>query len=142
MTLERLLLEIGQVGIKDKLINFSCGGSSIFEINSLTIKEYPILYISPTGNHNVTENYTEFELTLYYIDRLLEDSSNDVNIHSVGIEALKNIINKIKRIDGVLDVSNEYTIILFKETEGMSDRCSGAYAQVRVTVQNGNNCGL
>lgn len=140
MTLYALLNTIGDLGIKDKLINYSCAGSSIYQINDLPIRDYPILYCSPTGTHNVTENFTTYQLTLYYIDRLLEDSSNDVNIHSVGIEVLKNIINKIKKLDDVIEVGENYDITLFTETERMKDRTNGAFATIEVSVLNNSIC--
>lgn len=142
MTLQTLLNIIGEIGIRDRLINFSCAGSSIYQINDLTVVDYPILYTTPAGTHNVTPNYTSYELTLYYIDRLLEDNSNDVNIHSVGVEVLKNIINKIKAVEDVVEVEDEYDIILFTDTEKMKDRCSGAYATIKVSVLNNTICSI
>lgn len=142
MTLERLLLEIGNIGINDKLINYAAAGSSIYSLNAMTIRNYPILYVSPTGTHTVTENLTTYALTLFYIDRLVEDSTNDVDIHSAGIEVLKNIIRKIDFLEGVVDVDNTYSIQLFTETEKMSDRCNGAFAQINVTIQNETICGI
>lgn len=142
MTLERLLIEIGGIGIDDRLINFSAAGSSIYQLNDMTVKDYPILYISPTGTHTITENITSYALTLFYIDRLLEDSSNDVDIHSTAIEVLKNIIRKIDRLDDVVYVSDEYSIQLFTETEKMKDRVNGAYATITVDILNTEICGV
>lgn len=140
MTLKQLLLELGELGIKDKMINYSCAGGSVYEINNLTIKNYPMLYISPTGNHRARKNFTEYNLTLFYIDRLLEDSSNDVDIYSTAVEVLKNIIKKAGTLDGVIKVDSDYQINLFTETERMSDRCSGAYAQVNISVMDDTIC--
>lgn len=142
MTLEGLLIGIGQIGINDRLVNFAGAGGSLYEINDLNIRDYPILYISPTGTHTVEENITTYSLTIFYIDRLSEDSSNSVNVHSTGVEVLKNIINKIIGIAGVVSVEDIYTINLFTETERMKDRCNGAYAQITVTVLNETTCGI
>lgn len=140
MTLQALLNIIGSIGIEDKLINFAGAGGSIYEINDLTIRDYPILYVSPTGTHRVEENFTSYQLTIFYIDRLLEDNSNGTNIHSTGVEVLKNIIRKVATLDGVIGVSDEYTINLFSETERMKDRCNGAYATLEITVLNDYIC--
>ena len=140
MTLQALLNIIGSIGIEDKLINFAGAGGSIYEINDLTIRDYPILYVSPTGTHRVEENFTSYQLTIFYIDRLLEDNSNGTNIHSTGVEVLKNIIRKVATLDGVISVSDEYTINLFTETERMKDRCNGSYATLEITVLNDYIC--
>lgn len=140
MTLQALLNIIGSIGIEDKLINFAGAGGSVYEINDLTIRDYPILYCSPTGTHRVEDNFTTYSIVLFYIDRLLEDNSNGTNIHSTGVEVLKNIIRKVATLDGVVSVSDEYTINLFTETERMKDRCNGAYATLEITVLNDYIC--
>ena len=140
MTLKNLLDTIGVIGINDRLINFAGAGGSVYEINDLTIRDYPILYVSPTGTHRTDQNTTTYQLTIFYIDRLLEDSSNSLDIHSAGVEVLKNIIRKIEDTEGIVSVSDEYTITLFTETEKMKDRCNGAYATLEITVLNGYVC--
>lgn len=136
MTLKILLKEIGEMGKAQKLINFSAAGTSLDQINGMEVKWYPLLFSSPTGTHTVAENTTTFEITLYYIDRLLTDYSNDIDIFSSAIENLKNLINGIKTIPGVLDVVDNYTIRNFASTEKMNDSLAGAYAQVRIMVAN------
>lgn len=140
MTLQGLLTGIGQIGINDRMINFAGAGGSIYELNDLDIRNYPILYVSPTGTHRISDNYTTYELSIFYIDRLADDSSNAVDIHSTAIEVLKNIIRKASLLDGVVGISEEYTIQLFTETEKMKDRCNGAYATVSFTIINDSAC--
>jgi len=140
MTLSRLLNTIGIIGVRDKLVNFTGCGGSVYELNDLSIHNYPILYVSPTGTHRVEENYTTYQLTIFYIDRLLEDNSNAVDIHSAAVEILKNIIRAIENTDGVIGVSDEYSINLFTETEKFKDRCNGAYATVEISVVNDTVC--
>ena len=140
MTLQKLLNTIGVIGVRDKLVNFTGCGGSVYELNDLTIKNYPILYCSPTGTHRVEDNYTTYQLSLFYIDRLLEDNSNGVDIHSAAVEVLKQIIRKIQKSDGVIGISDEYSINLFTETEKFKDRCNGAYATVEISVVNDTTC--
>lgn len=140
MTLYALLERIAQYGKKRKLINYSCAGSSIYEINPHSIKEYPILFSSPTGNHRVTVDTTTFSITLTYMERLEKDSINDIQIYSVAVENLKDIIRGIAEIYGVIAVSDEYRIYNFIETERMEDRVAGAYAQIEITVSNEDIC--
>lgn len=139
MTLRDLLRELGEMAKAQRLINFSAAGSSLGEINPLSVDWYPLFYIIPAGTHTVQANTTKFDLVLYYIDRLLEDNTNTIDIFSSSIENLKNIINGAKNIPGVVDVEDTYTIRNFMP-EKQDDRVAGAYAQVRITVANDYIC--
>lgn len=140
MTLDSLIKTIGQLAINNKLVNWYGGGGSLYEINSLDIKDYALIYVSPTGNHTATANYTEYQLTIFYMDRLMDDNSNDVQIFSTGVEVLKHLVREIGNLNDVLSISNSYTIQNFTETEKMSDRCAGAYATLNVTVMENYSC--
>lgn len=136
MTLKELITAIGQMAIQEKLVNYSASAGSIAQLNPLSIDYYPILFITPSGEHTVFENTTRFTISLTYIDRLLEDNSNDIDIYSTSVEELKNIIKGIKLIPGVIDVDSEYVIRNFTDTESMNDRVSGSYVQLRILVSN------
>lgn len=140
MTLEDLLYKIGETAIKNKIINFSAVGGDIYDLNVENIKDYPVLFAAPTGSHEVRQNTTDYEVTFYFLDRLLSDSVNDVQIFSTAIEQLKLILNMVGNIKGVLDVSDDYDIQNFTETERMNDRVAGAFATVNITVQNTSDC--
>lgn len=140
MNLERLLYEIAQYGIENKIINSSMASMSIYELNADNIKEYPVLFTAPTGAHSVHQNTTDFTITLYYLDRLTRDNENGINVLSTSIEQLKGLINGIKNIDGVVNVVEDYDIINFADTQGTSDNVAGAYATIKVTVINSESC--
>ena len=136
MTLKDLCRVIKNLGIKQKLINYAGAGCSIGDLNPLTIADYPVLYCMPTGNHTVYVDFTRYELTIYFIDRLLDDNSNSMDIFSTAVENLKNIIRGLKDMPGIVDVENTWTIRNFTSTEKLNDRTAGAYATVRISVDN------
>lgn len=140
MTLENLLYEISRLAIGQKIINYSAAGTDIYVLNGQTIKDWPVLFSSPTGTQYVKENSTVFTLTIYYLERMLSDLSNDVNVISVSIEQLKNLINGIKQIQGVMNVEDEYEVVGFTETEAFNDSVAGAYATIKVEVANNTIC--
>lgn len=140
MNLQKLLNEIARLGIEKEIIRYSAAGGSLYTLSQKTIRNYPVLFSSPTGDHTVKDDTTRFTITLYYLDRLLEDSSNDIDIFSTSVEQLKNIVKSIAEIDEVIDVSEEYRIRNFTETERMSDRVAGAYTTIDVTVMNTSLC--
>ena len=135
-----LISTISRFGIKNKIINYSAAGSSIYEINGTTIDSYPLLFASPTGTHSVTRDTTRYEITLYYLDRLLEDRSNEMSVLSTGVEALKNIIWGLAELDGIVSVSETLDIRNVTETEAFDDRLAGAYVTIDITVLNAYTC--
>lgn len=142
MTLKDLQFKISQMAIQDALINASFSTYSIEAVNSETIREYPILITMPTGSHSVAENYTTYTLTLYYLDRLLNDNSNQNDVMSQSVEVLKNMANKIANMNGIVRMDRNYEIVNFVDTEALSDRVAGAYATLKITIKNDTVCGL
>lgn len=140
MNLRILLKSIGELAESQKLVNFSAAGTSMEQLNGMEIKWYPCLFSSPTGSHTVMQNTTRYEITLYYIDRLLGDYSNDIDIFSSSIENLKNIIRGITEIPGVAEVEDNYVVRNFANTEKMNDSLGGAYATIRITCINDTIC--
>lgn len=140
MTLETLLYNIGELALKNNLVNAYFAGGSLYELNAEIINEYPIIFLTPAGDHTVKENTTRFSLTIYYADRLWDDDRNETDICSAAIETLKNIMRQINYLDWVAYVQEEPVIRLFTETERMNDRVAGAYMQVWVETLNASTC--
>lgn len=140
MTLEQLEYNIGQIALKNNLVNAYYAGGSLYEINAEVVNEYPIIFITPAGDHTVKENTTRYSLTIYYADRLWDDDRNETDICSAAIETLKNLLRQIGYLDWVAYVQEEPVIRLFTETEKMNDRLAGAYMQVWVEVLNASTC--
>lgn len=139
MTLISLCRELGEMAKAQELVQYSACGSSLAEINPLDVAFYPLFFIIPAGTHTVYENTTRYSLVLYYIDRLLEDNTNTIDIFSSAVENLKNILVGARQIPGVVDIEDTYTIKCFMP-EKLNDRLAGAYAEVRITVENDNIC--
>ena len=140
MTLKTLLYNIAQYAIGNKIINYSAAGPSLYGLNMETIKDYPVLFASPTGNHNITPNLTTYTITLYYIDRLTRGGDNDIDILSTSVEGLKSIINGIKYLPGVIEIYDDYNITNFADTQKMSDNVAGAYATITIRTANNSTC--
>ena len=140
MTLETLIYNIGELALKKNLVNAYFAGGSLYELNAEIINEYPIIFLTPAGDHTVKENTTRFSLAIYYADRLWDDDRNETDICSAAIETLKNLMRQISYLDWVAYVQEEPSIRLFTETERMNDRVAGAYMQVWVEILNASTC--
>lgn len=138
MTLFELCRQLGELAKSQRLVNFSAAGASLADLNPLEV-DYPLFYIIPAGTHTIHEDTTRFDLVLYYVDRLLEDNTNTIDIFSSAIENLKNILIGARDIPGIVNVEETYTARLFVP-EKLNDRLAGAYAQVRITCRNETVC--
>lgn len=139
MSLELLLNIICDLAIKRNLVNYAAAGPSIYGLNADTIKDYPFIFASPTSNVVTRKNFTDYTLTLFYVDRLLADLTNETHIFSIANDTLVNLLRQLKQLDGIVDIS-EPTVRLFTDTERMSDRCAGGYTEVTITVLNDAEC--
>lgn len=140
MTLEALQYLVTDLALKHNLVNCAMSGPSIYAINPEDIKEYPLIFVSPTGTHTIKENTTRYSLTFFYMDRLFEDSSNEEAINSAGIETLRNLKLQLSKIEVVTDIQEDADIRLFTETERMADRVAGAYMTIWIETLNPSTC--
>lgn len=140
MTLELLLNIICDLAIKRNLVNYSAAGSSIYELNTKTVDSYPFIFVSPTGSIVTRKNFTDYGLTLFYVERLLEDNANDTRTYSIANDTLVNLVRQLRQLTGIVEIT-EPSVRLFND-ERLNDRCCGAYAEITVTVLNDAECGL
>lgn len=140
MTLETLLNITCELAIKKNLVNYSAAGSSIYELNTKTVDAYPFIFVSPTGSIVTRKNFTDYGLTVFYVERLLEDNANDTRTYSVANDTLVNLVRQLRQLTGIVEIS-EPSVRLFND-ERLNDRCCGAYAEITITVLNDIECGV
>ena len=68
-----------------------------------------------------------YKLNLFFIDRLVNSTDNEVQIQSHAIDVLRAIVMKIGESVGIAD-SVQYTAF----TERFQDTCAGAWAVVSI----------
>ena len=139
MSLELLLNIIADLAIKRNLVDYAAFGPSIYELQAGIIKDFPFVFISPTNNVRTRKNFTEFTLTVFYVDRLLADNTNETHIFSIANDTIVNLLRQLRSLEGIVDVS-EPIVRLFTETEKLNDRCAGGYTEVTITVLNDMEC--
>lgn len=141
MTLEFLLNELCDLGIRHNLVNYAAAGGSVYFLNSETIQDYPYFFFSPTEDIRIEKNFTTYGISVFYVDRLIGDNMNDTQVYSNGTLAIQNLMRQVKAMDGVVGV-DDYNIRVFSETEKMADKVNGAYARVNITTLNSYNCSI
>ena len=118
---------------------------NIYEINSLEDTQYPLIFVSAVRPAIEHEDYFSYYLTLYYFDRLQEETE-DVNnsdsllIRSNGITALSKLVNEIRRFPEVIDVPFENQYTCFGSTMVFNDYCLGCYTEIEVKLPKPTLC--
>lgn len=132
MTLYEIVKSLQEIAQKQPNINY-VGEGDIYILNSKTNIDYSVFFITQT-NHAQYENTIEYNLTLFYVDRLMTDESNRLKIQSEGIMMLGNIINIFNQ--KYPDVEIEYTINHTTFLHKFADSCAGVFANVKIIADN------
>jgi len=137
MTLQDFVNNIQAYSLKHKFVGEFKEGD-VFEFMNEGEKKYASVVLTI---NNIRTNNTETILNcyLYYIDRLLEDESNRLEIWSVGADTLQKIITRAGYNNFDIMTSGNVTFQPFKEK--FQDLCAGVYANIEFTIVNGiTNC--
>lgn len=121
------------------------GEGDIYEINNMPNTLYPVVWIASTQAHVEHQNYFQYSLTFYYVDRLIESSnkaySNDnSHIVSTGINVLSNIIRKLRNINDIYGIDEIINYTSFNDTDVFADKCAGVYTTITIAVPKTSVC--
>ena len=108
MNYAKLVREILDIAIHQSGVNMAYD-QNLYQINSMQSAKYPVFNVSPVSPQIEHEQYFEYVLTFYYIDREQLNNNEYSNaetslIHSNGISILSNIIKKLRTLEGVIDI--------------------------------------
>lgn len=105
--------------------------SDIYQLNSLPNIDYSVFAIVQ-DQHRKDDNFTYLGFYLYYVDRLLNDRSNQIEIQSHGLEILSEVIDKIEDLGLIL--SPEFDRVLQPFNQRFSDECAGIYCRLEIMI--------
>lgn len=125
MKYRELLNNITEVAKKHPNINSTFIGD-VYELNHRNDVDY-CAFVITQGTHRVNsdEDYIDYTLNLFYVDRLTADERNRTQIHSSGIDFMNSLLRAVEKL-GVVVV--EQTENVFNER--FNDVCAGVYATV------------
>lgn len=132
MTLKEIITKIKKVAKKQRNIGY-VGEGDIYTLNSLPNIDYSVIFITQS-NHSITTDLCEYNINLFYVDRLFEDDSNRLEVQSHGITIINNIINELSSTD--IDIDVDYPISFTTFTQRFTDDCAGVFATVKITTDN------
>lgn len=127
MTYYKFLQTIQIIANTHPLINEFSEGDVYDYMNSGSHK-YPCLFLTIT-NITTDDDGTTYNFTLFYIDRLLDNNLNKVNVQSTGVNVIKQVLNKMTESLYEVQINSlEFTPF----TEKFADYCGGAFANVSI----------
>lgn len=111
--------------------------NDIFRLNSLPDAKYSVFGWTQ-GNHSSNQDsflYT-YRFTFFYIDRLTADQSNELEIQSVGIQVLDNVLRLLA--EQGIDTDGDWQFTTFNQR--FIDECAGVYCSVGLSVPVNGIC--
>lgn len=112
--------------------------NDVLRINALPAVRYGV-FAWQQGEHRRSAggDFVRYAFTVFYIDRLTENRSNEVEVQSTGIEVLENIIRTVE--DAVAGGARQ-TVSFVTFNQRFEDECAGAYARIDFTVKADGTC--
>ena len=103
--------------------------NDIFRLNTLPDVRYGV-FAWMQREHTITADLHTYSFVFYYVDRLTADKGNEIEVQSVGIQTLGNILASLEAL-GVYPEA-DWTAPVFNPR--FLDECAGVFASVRLQV--------
>ena len=111
--------------------------NDIFRLNTKADARYGVFaFVQGQHSTSIDSNVITYAFTLFYVDRLKNDRSNQIEIQSVGIQTLDNIIRQLDDL-GIYSESS-YSFQVFNQR--FLDECAGVFCNVTISVPATSLC--
>ena len=111
--------------------------NDVFRLNNKADARYGVFaFVQGQHSTSIDSSVITYAFTLFYVDRLKNDRSNQIEIQSVGIQTLDNIIRALDDL-GIYS-EQTYTFQVFNQR--FLDECAGVFCQVSLSVPVGSLC--
>lgn len=136
MTLSEVIRTMEVVASKQPSINMVVE-NDVFRLNNKADARYGVFAFTQ-GQHStsIDSNLITYAFTLFYVDRLKNDRSNQIEIQSVGIQTLNNIIRALEDYD--IAPETGYSFQVFNQR--FVDECAGVFCNVSFSVPVDSVC--
>lgn len=136
MTLQQVIKAMEVVASQQPSVNMVVQ-NDIFRLNGKPDARYGVFGWTQ-GQHSGSADSSLFTyaFTLFYVDRLKEDLSNQIEVQSVGIQTLDNILRRLDDL-GIFIISS-YSFQTFNQR--FVDECAGAFCNVTLQVPVSSMC--
>jgi len=135
MTLYDTIRVMESIAARQPAVNMIVENNA-YKLNDIADAKYAV-FAFVQDQHSVDPNnsFATFRFSLFYIDRLVSDKSNQTEVQSVGIEVLSNILRGLVKADFEV---GEVTFQPFAER--FTDECAGVYCDVAIGTELSSVC--
>lgn len=110
--------------------------NDIFKLSTAPDVKYGVFgWMQGTHTSAAESSIIRWAFTFYYVDRLTEAKRNQVEVQSVGVETLANIIKALRENK---IYATDYNLTTFNQR--FADECAGVFAAVTFETTVGNLC--
>lgn len=135
MTLLETIRIIENVAIAQPSVN-TIVENDIFKLNEHPEAKYGVFaFVQGQHGGSVDSDLFTYRFSFFYVDRLRHDRSNQIEVQSVGIETINNILQRLSDL-GI--ESGSYTIQPFNQR--FADECAGVFCTVDLETIRGSFC--
>ena len=137
MTLTQTTRIIEQVASQQPAVNMIVR-NDIFRLNGFPNARYGVFgWLQGRHTSDLDAGLRRFRYTLFYVDRLTADKGNELEVQSVGIVTLENIVAKLA--DAGIYADGEVEFQSFNQR--FVDECAGVYCTLALQVPAEGICG-
>lgn len=134
MTLAQVIDIFEKVAMQQPSINMIVR-NDVFRINTSPSLKYGVFAWTQGQHSGSIAGMTSYAFSFFYVDRLKEDLSNQVEVQSAGCETIGNILRALEEYD--IEVGN-YTMQTFNQR--FTDECAGVFCNVTLSVPQVSAC--
>ena len=111
--------------------------NDIFRLNNKADAKYGVFaFVQGQHSTSIDSSVITYTFTLFYVDRLKNDRSNQIEIQSVGIQTLDNIIRQLDNLGIYSEISYSFQVF----NQRFLDECAGVFCNVNLSVPVGSLC--
>ena len=111
--------------------------NDIFRLNAKADARYGVFaFVQQQHTTSIDSNVITYAFTLFYVDRLKNDRSNQIEIQSVGIQTLDNIIRRLDEMGIYSETSYSFQVF----NQRFVDECAGVFCNVSLSVPLDSLC--
>jgi hypothetical protein len=136
MTLQQVIKAIEVVASQQPSVNMIVQ-NDIFRLNSKSDAKYGVFGWTQ-GQHSASadSSWFTYSFTFFFVDRLKNDMSNQIEVQSVGIQTLDNILRKLDELG--FYINSSYSFQPFNQR--FLDECAGVFCNVSLQVPVNSLC--
>lgn len=110
--------------------------NDVFKLNDHPEAKYGVFaFVQGQHGGSVDSDLFTYRFSFFYVDRLRHDKKNQIEIQSVGIETINNIMQRLSDF-GI--ESGSYTLQPFNQR--FTDECAGVFCTVDLETIRGSFC--